>query len=360
MKPSFDTWTSAFLIAVAMGLFLFFILIATRNRKNLPIAFVLLAFSLILFQYVLYWTGYQQLFPYLSYFPAVCYYCIGPLLYLYFKGLFRVESTIPAYVHFLPALIALTPNIWLWLAYAGIRETVTPVLFMLNGWVIAVHLVLYFFIIFQITRKKRVASSQYSALRRRWANTLLFLFGVFILAYISYYTLVNFAFFNPQWDYMISISMSVSIYAIGYFVIKQPSIFDGELYAELFLPSPNQGDTLESELLNEFYDHVVHYMESEKPYTDNELRLVNLADQVGFSTHLLSKVINNKSGVNFNTFVNEYRLRASEELLLTQPTMSVKMIYFDVGFNNKATFYKAFKEKHNCTPSEYRHRLLKA
>jgi AraC-like DNA-binding protein len=158
---------------------------------------------------------------------------------------------------------------------------------------------------------------------------------------------------------MISGMMSISIYTIGYFIIKQPSIFDGELHVNLFLPIKNKNETLETSLLNEFYDNIVKYMETNKPYRDNELRLVHLADQLGFSTHLLSQIINNKSGNNFNHFVNEYRLQEAEELLISSKHTQVKSIYFDVGFNNKATFYKAFKMKHDCTPLEFKKKKKK-
>jgi AraC-like DNA-binding protein len=130
-------------------------------------------------------------------------------------------------------------------------------------------------------------------------------------------------------------------------------VFDGELFANLFLPIKNKDESFESSLLNEFYENVTKYMESKKPYIDNELRLVNLADQIGFSTHLLSKIINKKSGKNFNNFINEYRLNEAEELLLSNDDHNIKTIYFDVGFNNKTSFYKAFKKKYKCTPLEY-------
>ena len=119
------------------------------------------------------------------------------------------------------------------------------------------------------------------------------------------------------------------------------------------LPIKNKNESFETSMLNEFYENVTNYMEIEKPYIDNELRLVNLADQVGFSTHLLSKIINKKYGKNFNNFVNDYRLKEAEELLLLDDSYNVKNIYFDVGFNNKTTFYKAFKSKNNCTPLEF-------
>lgn len=153
---------------------------------------------------------------------------------------------------------------------------------------------------------------------------------------------------------MISISMTIAIYTIGYFVYKEPKIFDGEFFSELFIPIENKTDRFEDNLINEFYSNLVNYINREKPFKDNELRLANLADKVGYSTHLLSKVINKKSGKNFNSFINDYRLIEAEKLLVSDEDHSIKTIYFYVGFNNKVTFYKAFKEKHNCTPKEYK------
>ena len=80
---------------------------------------------------------------------------------------------------------------------------------------------------------------------------------------ISYYVLVKFSFFNDEWDYMISIMMSISIYAIGYFIFKQPSVFDGEFFSNLFLPIKNKDESFEISMLNEFYENVTNYMKIE-------------------------------------------------------------------------------------------------
>jgi len=358
MEPSFDTWTSLFLLAVAMGLFLFFILVSSRIKKNLPIAFLILAFSVILFQYVLYWTQYQTKFPYLIILPPVCYYTTGPLLYLYFLSLYKKRVQFNYALHFLPAFVLLIPNIILWLKHLGLTTISIPFMALVtNPWLIVGHMTAYLLLILLLVYKNGGLSTQYGKLRRHWAHVLIILYGLFVVAYLSYYVLVRFPFFNSEWDYAISIMMSFGIYAIGYFTMKQPSVFDGELFANVFLPNPNKEDTFETALLNEFYENLIAFMKSKKPYIDNELRLVNLADHVGYSTHLLSKVINKKYGGNFNSFVNDYRLIEAETLLAKKDETSIKSIYFDVGFNNKATFYKAFKMKHQCTPLQYQSRM---
>lgn len=192
---------------------------------------------------------------------------------------------------------------------------------------------------------------------KKWSTFLINLFLVFIIAYISYYVLVRFSFFNIHWDYAISFSMSIAIYGIGYMVYKEPSIFNGELLSNLFLKGETHQELTES-TKDEFYDTLLSYIKTNKPYLNNDLRLVQLADNIGFSSHILSKLINEKSKKNFNQFINEYRLEEAKKLLLENSKASIKTIYFDVGFNNKATFNTAFKNKFNCTPSEYKRKKM--
>lgn len=359
--PSFDTWTSGFLLAVAMGLFLFILLISGRNKKSYPIAFLVLAFSLILFQYVLYWTRYENSFPYLMLLPPVCYYATGPLLYLYFRNLYQYQVRPNFALHFSLSVLALIPNVVMWFKYLHWTDMDIPLLWLVqNPWLISGHMLLYVFLIFILMRRPQELITQYTKLRNRWSKILTSLYSVFILSYVSYYVLVRFPFFNSEWDYLISITMSVSIYTIGFFIYKQPKVFDGEFYAHLFMSKKNTGETLEQSLMNELYNNVTGYMEANKPYVENELRLVHLADRLGFSTHLLSKVINKKAGENFNQFVNNYRLKEAETLLSSSKELSIQNIYYEVGFNNKATFYSAFRRKYGCTPSQFRESIIKS
>ncbi len=357
--PSFDTWTSGFLFAVAMGIFLFLILITNNNKRNYPIAFLVLAFSGILFSYVLFWTKYSFRFPYFNLLQFIGYYASGPLLYLYFVKLYNQEKPYSKF-HLIPCwswiMLTIIVNLQYLINYnLGLGTIIRHLTH--YGFVIS-HMVIYFILCIRILYKHGSGQTEVKKIRYRWASVLLILYGLFVAAYISYYILVNFQFFNNQWDYMISITMSVAIYTIGYFVYKEPEIFNGNFFSELFLPIENKGHSFEEHLINELYHNLITYIETEKPFTDNELRLAQLADQVGYSTHLLSKVINKKSGKNFNNFINDYRLLEAEKLLKSSLEYSVKSIYFDVGFNNKVTFYKAFKQKHNCTPTEYKNANL--
>lgn len=355
--PSFDTWTSGFLFAVAMGIFLFVILISNKNKRNYPIAFLVLSFSGILFSYVLYWTKHVNLMPYFNSFQFIGYFSSGPLLYYYLLKLYHVKIK-RYWLHFIPTTLWITLTIINWSQFIfSFRLNLNYQKgFIANYILIIIHLTIYLLLMLHLIKINGVVKTEVQKIRHKWIKTLIILYSLFLTAYISYYVLINFSFFNNQWDYMISISMTIGIYTIGYFVYKEPQIFDGEFFSKLFLPIENRSETFEDNLINEFYNNLVLYIEKEKPFIDNELRLSNLADKVGYSTHLLSKVINKKSGKNFNSFINEYRLLEAEKLLFSKDNHSIKTIYFDVGFNNKVTFYKAFKKRYNCTPTEFRNK----
>ncbi|MEO1033543.1 MAG: helix-turn-helix domain-containing protein [Bacteroidota bacterium] len=354
--PSFDTWTSGFLFAVAMGIFLFVVLIAGQNKRNYPIALLVLAFSSILFSYVLFWTKYHIQLPYFNTFQFIGYYAAGPLLYSYLLKLHNIKMRF-FYLHFAFAFLSIALTLFIWSQFIfNFNISVGSINRWLSNYIlIIVHLAFYLLLMLQLIKKNNRATTEFEKIRLKWVKVLIALYTLFLCCYISYYILINFSFFNNQWDYMISISMSIAIYTIGYFVYKVPQIFDGEFFSEVFLPIENKSDSFEDHLLNEFYSNLINYIEREKPFKDNELRLANLADKIGYSTHLLSKVINKKSGKNFNTFINDYRLLEAEALLRSNNNgHNVKTIYFEVGFNNKVTFYKAFKKKHNCTPTAYK------
>ncbi|MBQ4822333.1 helix-turn-helix domain-containing protein [Aquimarina sp. MMG016] len=365
--PSFDTWTSIFLLVSSLGFFLSFILSLNKNGRkiNLPIILLILGFSFILFQYVFFWTNYRLTHPYLYFFDSSWYLAFGPLLYSYvtrfYNNTFRAK-----WLHFVPAVLS-----FLILAYylfrsdgfQNIQEYREETLFYFFGvskspWPAAISFIIYLITIKDfIAFHKTKTASQYELVRKKWSSTLINLFSIFSLAYISYYVLVQFSFFNIHWDYAISFSMSFGIYAIGYMVYKEPSIFNGELLKNIFLKEDSNGKLTET-TKDEFYRKLISHINTKKPYLNNDLRLVQLADEIGFSSHMLSKLINEKANKNFNQFINEYRLEEAKKLLLEDAEASIKTIYFDVGFNNKATFNNAFKNKFKCTPSEYKKKVL--
>lgn len=107
--------------------------------------------------------------------------------------------------------------------------------------------------------------------------------------------------------------------------------------------------------LEKWKDKLLAQMENEKPYLEAELSLAELATRLKTNTSVLSKVINDGTGRNFNDFINSYRveevmnkLRAGE-----QERQTLLGIAYDCGFNSKATFNRAFKKITGLSPKEW-------
>ena len=95
-------------------------------------------------------------------------------------------------------------------------------------------------------------------------------------------------------------------------------------------------------------------MEEEKLFCDEDLSLSRLSDVLDVSPRQLSRYINCNYNMNYNTFINDYRIEESKKMLLTQPGRSILDIANSVGFNSYSVFYTAFREKTSLSPAGYR------
>ncbi|WP_244245385.1 7TM diverse intracellular signaling domain-containing protein [Leptospira kemamanensis] len=95
----------------------------------------------------------------------------------------------------------------------------------------------------------------------------------------------------------------------------------------------------------------------EKLYLDEDLNLQNVASKFQLRPDQLSAIINVKQGMNFNQWINGYRIREACELMKTSPDKNILNIAFSVGFNSKSAFNEAFKRVMGETPTEYRKRM---
>jgi AraC-like DNA-binding protein len=103
-------------------------------------------------------------------------------------------------------------------------------------------------------------------------------------------------------------------------------------------------------------EQLENYMKTEKPYTNMELTLKDLASALDTYPHYITQVLNTVFNQNFYDFVNTYRIEEAQKRL-TDPqfkNLTILAIAYDCGFNSKSTFNRIFKQKTGFTPSEYR------
>jgi len=98
------------------------------------------------------------------------------------------------------------------------------------------------------------------------------------------------------------------------------------------------------------------YIEEEKAYLDPELKLPALATHLNTPAHLLSQVVNENVGQNFQQYLNSFRVKSAQEMLKAREHahLTISAIAFDSGFNSLSAFNAAFKKMLQKTPSQYR------
>ncbi|MBF9015982.1 MULTISPECIES: AraC family transcriptional regulator [unclassified Oceanispirochaeta] len=99
------------------------------------------------------------------------------------------------------------------------------------------------------------------------------------------------------------------------------------------------------------------YMEESRLYLDENLSLLDLSQRLNLSTHQLSQLINDTYRMNFNTFINSYRIKEAKQLLRSSEEQTILSIAYGVGFNSKTAFYNAFSRITGSTPNKYRSSL---
>lgn len=114
-----------------------------------------------------------------------------------------------------------------------------------------------------------------------------------------------------------------------------------------------QSAPAETDRNRELYLQLCGVMESEELYARQGLSLADVASRMRTNTKYISSCINSGAGCSFVEFVNGYRIRKAQELLLTHPEMRMNEISDAVGFANESSFYRNFKSVEGCTPQQW-------
>lgn len=357
MNVSLNSWTLIFLFAAAQGAFLSVLLLMLKKGVRLAnniLSLVILLFSVSLVYYVAYWTGYEaKLHPIITITLSFVW-LFGPLLLFYFKALNRSRPTAKWLWHLLPfGLVCLLKLAAIfnvndiasnpaWWNSQAIGQTLTVLQL--------VHLFSYALIMYRY-QKKHIYPKNIDKVQHKWLVIIVLFYVGFCVSFSSYYLLVWTGVLKIEYDYAISLVMSLFIYTVGYFGFKKP-----EMLANIDPSIKYEKSSLSKSASKALLEKVVLYMDKHQPYINSELKLTGLADQLGLSPNHLSQIINENLQQNFSDFINNYRVNHAKALLTNQDYSQEKIINiaYDSGFNNKVSFNAAFKKFEGISPSAFR------
>lgn len=241
----------------------------------------------------------------------------------------------------------------------------TPVLFMFFLIMTAFSGPLYFMLTIKLFKKLDINIfnnfSNSAEIDLYWIRKLVLAFGIvwttlIIITVIHHvFHLFSMAFCTDG----LFLSLSVFVFLIGYFGIKQKIIYRNE---EIVVPvntpkvqTKYSGSRLGEPEAKKLAVQLKVYLESSKSYLNPDLTLSQLATEAGMSSHLLSQVINEQFNLNFFDFVNQYRVDEFKKRMgdSRYKHFSILGIAFECGFNSKSAFNRVFKKITGLTPSQY-------
>lgn len=304
----------------------------------------------------------------------------GPFLYLYISALINEKFTFQwnSLLHFIPFLLF---NLYLLIASwfpemaGGIRLDhvsgghKTPALFDLFLILTALSGPVYIILSARLFKKFDINIldnfSTAENVNPAWLRNLVYSFGAIWTILIVFAT-VHHIFHLFSWIFCtdgLFLSLSVFVILVGYFGLTQKRIYTshpGKNTGYVTTPKAKYAGTpLDETDAQQYTNRIKHYMRTKKPYLDPNLTLPDLADKLQMSSHILSRVINEKFGVNFFDFINQYRIQ-EVKVKMADPEydhLSLLGIAMDSGFNTKSAFNRVFKKHSGLTPSEYKKTL---
>lgn len=99
-----------------------------------------------------------------------------------------------------------------------------------------------------------------------------------------------------------------------------------------------------------------------KLYKNADLTLDVLAAEIQVNRYYISGALNRCTGKNFNTYVNDYRIK--EAILIMSEAgnsdITIDAVAFESGFNDRKNFYKVFKKITGLSPTEFRRNMINA
>ncbi|GEM_PF-3956945 len=95
------------------------------------------------------------------------------------------------------------------------------------------------------------------------------------------------------------------------------------------------------------------YMAEEKPYCDESFSMEALSKKLNITQRQLSRIINDKYGQNFNSYINRYRTEEVKRLLSLPGAQNLLNVSLQAGFNSYSVFYSSFKKYTGMTPRQY-------
>lgn len=305
---------------------------------------------------------------------------IGPVIYFYTKSLLNpaFKITKKNRYHFIPAILYLIYSFIIFIIdklildefyfYADGRDKDLANWYQFTG-VISMIIYLILSLKHYSTYKKLVFNkvSFADSILFQWIQNFLIAFLAIIILRVLLFVL------NPEWGEFGSqfwhyIVFSIVVFYIsinGYAnAVKMSFLSDVNtetvnVFSELEVSEKPKEEEINKEEIENWKTKILYLLEVDKIYENPKLTLTDVSKLLETNTKTVSNSINSGFEMNFNDFINHYRIEAVKEKLKNgdHKKSTLLGIAFDCGFNSKATFNRAFKKSTSLSPKAFLQKL---
>lgn len=399
MRYDFNFYSSLLLITFSQGLIYSILLFKKGFQNEDKSSFWLGLFVFLCSIYVAPWmlgfAGWYDHQPYrnfMFYMPFQQLFLLGPIIFFYTQSLLNsaFKFNKKHFLHFIPAIIYLIYNLVIFVYDHFISETIY---FYADGsdkdfdeWYQysgQISMVFYFFLslrYYNFYRKMIVqVTSNADSVLFDWIKKYLIAFLIMLLLPVLFDIIGNF--YQPvnsyvgSWWFFLAFSLVLYYIAItGYSngvhskIGFEISVFDKH---PTLLLAANEDYSIEDQTIidieHEVFEQsnapelelwkskIENLIKDEKLFQNPELTLTEVSKKLKTNASVISKTINQGFQMNFNDFVNQYRINEVKKAFEKgeHKKSTLLGIAYDCGFNSKATFNRAFKKNTGLSPKDY-------
>jgi AraC-like DNA-binding protein len=370
-------------ILLAIISYIVFNLTGDVSRKYL--AFFLVVAALFIFSLGYESLRFNALFIYLR---TILLLLFLPTFYIYIKTVFTLGRPVfPASLkHFIPAslMTILVLGMLIFAKLMGHDISIVKDIHSDRLWLFIGHYLVMAFIFIQLFTYTFAVSKTFPSyiktLRNYYSNIgqfkprwLFWVMGVFVAVYVladiaMMLAVIGYDFYQSVFSlFMTALVLSTSYYGISnaplVFRNKEGDIVYSTLSHRIIEPKQTPEkcpvEVCECDVKKKDFNILIESLEKlmkeEALYLDNELNLYDLAATLSTNTNYLSKAINETYGINFNSYVNRFRIERVIALMKEEKKDNYSLwgLGQNVGFYSKSAFINAFKRETGFTPNEY-------
>lgn len=350
--------------------------IANNNKSNKWLSFLLFLSAMYIAPYMLGYAGWYSkkiTREILFFVPFMKVLFIGPVLFFYIKSLLNPNFKFQQkdWIHFIPGIIYLMYSLVIFITdkivleeyyfYADGRDKDLKAWYQVAGF-----LSISFYAIKGLQEYKKYKKAIFNtvsyadAIMFKWIQNFLWVFLSLIILRILFFI------FNEQWAEFGSHFWYFICFALVFFYIGlsgYTNAIKSSVFVSQNLSNPiieeEEKDTPKNIDIELWKTKIEALISEEKIYLNPQLKLSDLAKKLNTNSKNISTTINSCFDMNFNDFINHYRVENVKDKLKNGVHKQTTLlgIALDAGFNSKATFNRAFKKSTSLSPKDFIEKL---